>query len=148
MSDGIVKGREAIARELRVSLRTMQRWVRRASDPLRLWSSEHDRVPWALRSRLVAYRQRRQGDPEQPRIVGWAAIAATLGVSVRCAQDLAGREHDPLPVAKSRARVWAYAHALLDWLDGQNRPHVFQGGPTAREDVCPPRPAKKIARAA
>ena len=137
MSDGVVKGRDDICAELRVSWATVRRWQRRPSDPLRLWSSAHDPSPWALRSRLVAYRQRRLEDPEQPRTVGWASIAALLGVSVDLAQSLASRPRDPLPVTRG-PRVWAHTHALLDWLDGQHRPHVLAGGPTQREDVCPP----------
>lgn len=136
MSD-VVKGQKAIATVLRVSVSTVKRWERRPVDPLRLWSSAHDPSPWALRSRLVAYRQRRLEDPEQPRTVGWAAIGALLGVSVDLAQSLASRPRDPLPVTRG-PRVWAHTHALLDWLDGQHRPHVRAGGPTQREDVCPP----------
>lgn len=146
MSD-VVRGQKAIAEVLRVSIATVKRWERRPSDPLRLWSSEHDPSPWALRSRLVAYRQRRLGDLEQPRTEGWVAIAALLGVSVDLAQDLAARPRDPLPVTRG-SRVWAHTHALLDWLDGQHRPHVLAGGPTTREDVCPPGPAAKARRLA
>ena len=82
MSDGVVKGQKAIAAVLRVSVSTVKRWERLPVDRLRLWDCEHDPSPWALRSRLVAYRQRRLEDPEQPRTVGWASIAALLGVSV------------------------------------------------------------------
>lgn len=143
----VVKGQKAIARELRCSIATMKRWQRLPSDPLRLWSSEHDRRPWALRSRLVAYRLRRQEDPAAVRIVSWAGIAALVVMSVDQAQRLERRQEDPLPVARDpHGGVWAYKDALLDWLDAQNRPHVLRGGPTTREDVCPPRP--KAARRA
>lgn len=124
--DGPVRGRPAIARVLRCSVATMLRLTKRPSDPLRLWSSEHDREPWALRSRLVAYRQRWRtpDDPAIPRVKGWEAIGKCLGVHPETAEKLARREDDPLPVGFSATgRREAYLHAILDWLDGQNRPH-------------------------
>ena len=156
MDDLVVRGRRDIAKVLGRSIRTVVRWQHRPSDPLRLWSSDHDPTPWALRSRLVAYRQRRNADPDAPRVQSWATIAAMLGprvvgrdgdvrqgVSVDHAQRLAVRAKDPLPTERSGRRVWAYTYAVLDWVDAQNRPHVLRGGPTKREDVCPPRPAVK-----
>lgn len=124
--DGPVRGRCAIARVLRCHPNTLDGLTQRRVDPLRLWSSDHDRTPWALRSRLVAYRQRWQtpDDPAIPRVRGWDAIGQTIGVHPETAERLARRGYDPLPVGFSATgKREAYLHAILDWLDAQNRPH-------------------------
>jgi hypothetical protein len=51
---------------------------------------------------------------------GWKQIAAILGVSVRCAQDRAAREVDPVPVRMGHAGVWCYTSALRDWIHRQD----------------------------
>lgn len=125
--DGPVRGASAICRVLRCSRRILYAWMRRPSDPLRLWSTDYESQPWALRSRLVAYRKRWQtpDDPALPRVRGWDAIGACVGVSGEYAALLAKRKNDPLPVGFSATgRREAYLHAILDWLDGQNRPHL------------------------
>lgn len=122
-----MRGVPAICRVLHCSRRTLYVWMRRDKDPLRLWSSEHDEEPWALRSRLVAYRKRWRtpDDPALPRVRQLAAIGACIGVTADTAAALAKREHDPLPVGFSATgKREAYLHAILDWLDGQNRPHL------------------------
>lgn len=125
--DGPVRGVDAICRVVQCSRRTLYELMRRPSDPLRLWSTDYESQPWALRSRLVAYRQRWQmpDDPTLPRVRGWEAIGACVGVSGEYAAILAKRRHDPLPVGFSATgKREAYLHAILDWLDGQNRPHL------------------------
>jgi hypothetical protein len=122
-----VKGIKSVAGVLGCSPATVYELLARPSDPLRLFSADHDRSPWQLRSRLVAFRRRWQSPesiPEADRVSGWVAVARIIGTSVRLAQTLADRKADPLPVLRTRTgRVFAIREALLDWLDGQNRPH-------------------------
>jgi hypothetical protein len=111
----------------------------------------------------VAFRRRwrsAENLPEADRVSGWVAVAQLVGTSVRLAQTLADREADPLPVLRTRTgRVFAIREALLDWLDGQNRPHRSRfvaarkrGAPSeagsARERATGDRPAQKGRRAA
>lgn len=125
--DETVRGIKSVAEVLGCSPATVYELLARPSDPLRLFSADHDRSPWAPRSRLVAFRRRWRSPedlPEADRVSGWVAVAQLVGTSVRLAQTLADREVDPLPVLRTRTgRVFAIREALLDWLDGQNRPH-------------------------
>lgn len=147
MSDERVVGIGAVARVLGCSKPTVRRLLRRPVDPLRLWRAEYEKPPWAPRRRLELFRRRWQ-TPKDPELLasvlrGWSAIARVVRVSVRLARTLARRKVDPLPVwftEKGLAR--ALPCALRDWYDAHVRQHVplvFEGGPTTREDVCPPR---------
>lgn len=127
MADRVIRTEDAIAEVLGCSRSTVVRLARRPVDPLRLWSSDYDRTPWALESRLVWYRRRWKtpDDPEIPRAADWPAIAAKLGVCTKTARALALRPHDPLPVRwTAGGRREAFEHALLDWVDARNRLHV------------------------
>lgn len=146
MSDERVVGIGSVASVLGCSKQTVRRLLRRPVDPLRLWRAEHEKLPWAPRRRLELFRRRWQ-TPKDPELLatvvrGWTAISRVVRVSVRVAVALARRKVDPLPVwhtKKGLAR--ALPCALRDWYDAQIRQHmplVLKGGPTTREDVCPP----------
>lgn len=133
-ADDAVRGVKSLCALLGCSRGTLYALRRRRTDPLRLWSAEHDPTPWQTRSRLVAFRRRwrNPGDPAlaSSRVDGWLAIAKELPgprgghMSVDLAQKLAARDEDPLPVSRTRqGRPFAYREALLDWLDGQTRHH-------------------------
>ncbi len=132
--DDAVRGVKSLCALLGCSRGTLYALRRRRTDPLRLWSAEHDPTPWQTRSRLLAFRRRWRspGDPAlaSSRVDGWLAIAKELPgprgghMSVDLAQKLAHRDEDPLPVRRTRqGRPFAYREALLDWLDGQTRHH-------------------------
>jgi hypothetical protein len=148
-----IQGLRAVAHVLGCSVATVKRLLRRKRDPLRLLRADHEREPWHLRSRLLAFR-RRWRTPEDAELLatvleGWLRIAKVARVTVRQAQELARREVDPLPVWYTRTgRARALPCALRDWYDGQQRQHVIHGGPTVREDVCPPRQGETKRRAA
>jgi hypothetical protein len=152
--DETVRGIKSVAEVLGCSPATVYELLARPSDPLRLFSADHDRSPWAPRSRLVAFRRRwrsAENLPEADRVSGWVAVAQLVGTSVRLAQTLADREVDPLPVLRTRTgRVFAIREALLDWLDGQNRPHRSRfvaarkrGAGSARERATGDRPGER-----
>lgn len=153
MSDERVVGIGSVARVLGCSKRTVRRLLRRSVDPLRLWRAEHEKLPWAPRRRLELFRRRWQ-TPKDPDLLatvvrGWAAISRVVRVSVRVAIAMARRTVDPLPVwhtKKGLAR--ALPCALRDWYDAHVRQHVpimIPGGPTTREDVCPPAKKSSVA---
>lgn len=131
-----VQGLKAVAAVLGCSVDTVERLLRQPVDPLRLLRARHEREPWNLRSRLLAYRKRRNsrrdrwGNPLDPELLatvldGWIRIARLVRVSVDQAQELARREVDPLPVWYTRAgRVRALPCAVRDWYDAQHRQHV------------------------
>lgn len=46
---------------------------------------------------------------------GWREIAHVIGTTVRTAQRLASRDHDPLPIRVGITGTWAFASALRDF---------------------------------
>ncbi len=53
-------------------------------------------------------------------VYGWKAIAAALGVSIRRAQELATRPHQPIPVRRSHRGIRALVSRLQDWVDAED----------------------------
>jgi hypothetical protein len=155
--DRNVAGMHSLAKMLRCSAQTVKRWTQRPFDPLRLRThpARIDNYPIQRMERVTAWRIRTWGSDEQKAaldvVYGWEAIAERCDAADRIVRDLAARKVDPLPVQPKRRRnpltgaheVWAYADALRDWLDAHTVIYVAGGGPTRREDVCPPLPQKK-----
>lgn len=125
----------------------------RRFDPLRLLSHPTaPTVPFQRRDRVTAWRLRTLGTDEQKAalaiVSGYEAIGELADCSAEHARKLAGLARDPLPVfrddkqrnpATGRHEVWAYADAVRDWVAARVLPYQLAGGPTTREDVCPPR---------
>lgn len=81
---------------------------------------------------------------EQDTCDGWKEIADAIDVSVRAAQERAGRGYDPLPVRVGHRGPWAYRSALRDWVMRQDMAYsvslrVRDG---ARRDLSPRAPRK------
>lgn len=146
-----VAGMTALAKLLRCSPQTVQRWTKLPFDPLRLRThpSRDDNYPIQRRDRVVAWRIRTWGAAEEKAalevVYGWPEIAEMCDTDEQRAREMAARLRDPLPVqptrrvnpASGRLAVWAYADAIRDWLSAATVLYVA-GGPTTMEDVLPP----------
>ena len=55
--------------------------------------------------------------------LGWKEIADRLGVSVRSAQERAGRDTDPLPVRVGHRGPWIHVTSIRDWMERQDMPY-------------------------
>lgn len=153
----IIAGKTALAKVLRTTPSTLTEWTRLPVDPLRLLRhpSRRDNMPIQYRERLDAWRLRTWGSEEEKAALatvrGWAEIAAMVDIGEPDAREMAVLPHDPLPVqpkrrfnkATGKYEVWAYADAIRDWLTARMVPWELRGGPTTREDVCPPMPSRR-----
>ncbi len=133
------------------SASTVEEYAALRRDPLRI--RYRCRRPWIQESVLAAWLARKFGTREEkaalPKIRGREAICKAFGRDWRTVLRYAAISFDPLPLEGSGAGSWIYRSALIDWVNAHDVPravHVsgwtWKGGPTTRDDVCPPMPKK------
>lgn len=138
------------------SVHTILAYTKRQVDPLRL--REHPvhgrRKPWQTVAKIDAWRRRNLGTLEERLALevtlSWESMALLADATIAAVRELASRRRDPFPVQPEprrnpetgRMERWAYTDAIRDWLDANAVAFELRGGPTTREDVCPPSPKR------
>ena len=135
------------------SAATVERYADRARDPLRI--RYRCGAAWIQEAVLVQWVARTFGSESEkaaaPKVYGREAICKAFGRDWRTVLRYAALPHDPLPVEyASDGTPWVYRAALIDWVQAHDVPRAvhlggwdWKGGPTTREDVCPPVPKKR-----
>lgn len=130
---------------------TVWHYATRKRDPLRIRYrcgkpivAETVLGPWITRTFGTA-----EEKAQLAKVQGPEAICRALGRGWVTVLRYAALDVDPLPLEGEGEDAWIYRSALIDWLNAHDVPHSvhisgwdWKGGPTTREDVCPPLPKK------